>query len=79
MNSEGNRELTVESALKELRKLHGPYPQITVDIRDCGRETRSRHGRIEYCAQIGMDGQEYTAPTMAKVLAQVRRAHKEQP
>lgn len=67
---------TVEEALKELRKLVGSYPQIIVDIRDCGRETRSKHGQMEYCAQIGMNGQQYTGPTMARVLAQVRRAWK---
>lgn len=65
--------LTVEECLAELRKLVGPFPQIIVDIRDCGQETRGQHGRMEYCAQIGMNGQQYTAPTMAGVLAQVRK------
>lgn len=70
--------ITADEALTELRKLVGSHPQIIVDIRDCGRETRSRHGRIEYCAQIGMNGEQFTAPTMAKVLAQVRKLYKEQ-
>lgn len=70
--------VTVEEALAELRKLVGPYPQIIVDIRDCGQETRSKHGRIEYCAQIGMNGEQYTAATMAKVLAQVRKWKEQQ-
>lgn len=66
-------ELTVEEALSELRNLLGSYPQIIVDVRDCGQETRSKHGRVEYCAQIGVNGEQYTAPTMVKVLAQVRK------
>ena len=72
------KELTVDEALRELRKLIGSHQQIIVDIRDCGRETRSRHGRIEYAAQIGMNGEQFTAPTMAKVLIKVRRWHKGQ-
>lgn len=67
------RNLTVEECLTELRNLVGPFPQIIVDIRDCGQETRGQYGRIEYCAQIGMNGQQYTAPTMAKVLTKVRK------
>jgi hypothetical protein len=72
------KDITVDEALTELRKLVGSHPQIIVDIRDCGRETRSRHGRIEYCAQIGMNGEQFTAPTMARVLRQVRKWHKGQ-
>lgn len=78
MSTLPKREVTVEEALAELRQLIGDYPQIIVDIRDCGRETRGRHGRMEYGAQIGMNGEQFTAPTMAKVLAQVRRWHKQQ-
>lgn len=68
-----SKPVSVEEALAELRKLVGRYPQIIVDIRDCGQETRSKHGRVEYCAQIGANGDQYTAPTMKKVLAQVRK------
>lgn len=67
----------VDEALKELREIVGSHPQVIVDIRDCGGETRSKHGRIEYTAQIGMNGPQYTAPTMGKVIAQVRRAYSE--
>lgn len=66
-------EQTVESALEELRRLVGPYPQIIVDIRDCGNETRGPHGRVEYAAQIGMNGEQFTAKTMRGVLRQVRK------
>ena len=65
-------QLTVEEALKQLRELVGPYPQIIVDIRDCGEETRCKYCRIEYCAQIGMNGEQYTDRTMARVVARVR-------
>lgn len=68
-----NTELTVESCLAELRELVGPYPQIVVDIRDCGNETRSQHGRVECCAQIGANGEQFTAKTFKKVLAQARK------
>lgn len=67
-------KLAVEQCLKELRETVGPYPQIIVDVRDCGQETRSQHGRVEFSAQIGMNGEQFTARTMAKVLAQVRAA-----
>jgi hypothetical protein len=70
-------DISMDDALGELRKIVGPHPQIIVDVRDCGVETRSRHGRIEYCAQVGMNGPQYTAPTMAKVIAQVWRAYQE--
>lgn len=66
--------LTVEDTLQEIRKIVGPYPQIIVDIRDCGQETRGSHGRIEYSAQLGMNGEQYTAATIAGVLAQVHEA-----
>lgn len=46
-----SKQPTIEEAVSQLRKLLGPYPQIIVDIRDCGKETRSKHGRIEYAAQ----------------------------
>jgi hypothetical protein len=64
---------SVEEALKELRELVGDHPQIIVDIRDCGTETRSKHGRVEYGAQIGMNGEQFSAATMKQVLAKVRR------
>ena len=73
-----DKELTVEECLAELREIFGPIPQIIVDIRDCGRETRSQHGRLEHGAQIGMNGEEFTAPTMSGVLRKVRAWHKAQ-
>lgn len=66
--------LTVEDALQEIRKIVGPYPQIIVDVRDCGQETRGPHGQVEYSAQIGMNGEQYAAATIAGMLAQVHEA-----
>lgn len=66
-------DLTIDDALKELRKMFGPYPQIIVDIRDCGNETRGPHGKVEYGAQIGMNGEQFTAKTMRGVLRKVRK------
>lgn len=70
-------DISMDDALGELRKIVGPHPQIIVDVRDCGVETRSKHGRIEYCAQIGVNGPQYTAQTMAKVVTQIRHAYQE--
>lgn len=65
-------ELTVEAALKELREMF-PYVQIIVDIRDCGQETRSgRNGRLEYGAQIGMNGEQFAEATLPKLMTVVR-------
>ena len=64
-------ELTAEQCLAELREISGSYPQIIIDLRDCGSETNEQ-GRIEYTIQIGANGQDFTGTTLADCMAQVR-------
>lgn len=69
----GEPQITAEQLLNQLREMYGPGPQIIVDIRDCGTETRSPNGKIEYGAQIGMNGEQFEAKTIAGVLRKVRK------
>lgn len=60
---------TIESAMAKLRKRFGPYPQLVVSVRDCGDETQTVRGTsLEYGIQVGMNGNEFDADTMAKAL-----------
>jgi hypothetical protein len=69
----------MEEALAELRKMFGLEPQICIGIRDCGEETITpRDTTFEYGAQIGMNGEEFSADTLAELMAQIRTWKQEQ-
>jgi len=71
----GGKDLTnFETALDELRKVYGPFPQICIGIRDCGKETRTSKGtNREYDVQIGMNGSDFTGESLAKVVKKAIR------
>lgn len=67
----------ISAVLSELRELLGPYPQLCIDFRDCGKETRTIRGTTkEYSIQVGANGQDFTGDTLSDVMKQVRRWHK---
>lgn len=71
--------LNLEDALREIRELVGPEPQVCVGIRDCGEETTTLRGTtVEYDAQIGMNGVDFVGDSVAEILAAVR-AYKKGP
>jgi hypothetical protein len=71
-----SKPLTVEDALNETRRLF-PDVQIIVSVRDCGEETTTIRGTTrEYGIQIGMNGDEFDADTLAEAMEAVRAAAK---
>lgn len=67
----------IAAALAELRSMF-PGLQIIVSVRDCGDETATLRGTaLEYSIQVGINGEEFDADTLAEVMAAVR-AWKEQ-
>jgi hypothetical protein len=64
--------ITVEDVLAELREMF-PDLQIIVSVRDCGEETLTVRGKaIEYSIQVGMNGHDFDADTLAESLQAVR-------
>lgn len=72
---ETRSELTIESALAELREMF-PDVQLIVSVRDCGEETVTRFGTArEYSIQVGMNGDEFTdADSLAEAVQRVRQS-----
>jgi hypothetical protein len=61
------REYTVESALAELRKLF-PHHQVSVDM-SYPEYSKKRW----YYIQVGVNGQDFHAPTLRNCMAQVKK------
>ena len=72
-----NKEISVEAALVKVRRLF-PDVQIIISVRDCGNETRTRRGTTrEYGIQVGMNGHEFDADTLAEALSAAKQFTKE--
>lgn len=57
----------------ELRKVVGPSVQLIISARDCGEETQTLRGtKLEYSIQVGMNGEEFDADSLAEALQKVR-------
>ena len=64
--------LTVEAAREQLRSMF-PDVQIIIGIRDCGDETITpRNTTLEYNAQIGMNGEDFTGDSLLDLMSEIR-------
>lgn len=65
-------DISMVQALAQIRDMF-PGLQIIVSIRDCGVETVTPTGEtLEFSAQVGMNGQDFTADRMSEVVAKIR-------
>jgi hypothetical protein len=60
-------EYTVETALKDLRKLF-PRHQVSVDV-----SYPEYSNKKQYYIQVGVNGQDFHAPTLRSCMAQVKK------